>query len=72
MSLAIESAQLLREIRELRDRQKRQLDFDLAEIDRAYEQQLGRVRQATRRGQVLNACVWAATIAFAAAILLVG
>jgi hypothetical protein len=72
MSLALESAQLLREIRELRDRRQRQLDFDLAEIDRAYEQQLGRVRQARRRAWMVNACVWTATMAVAAAILLAG
>jgi hypothetical protein len=70
--LAAESEKLLREIRELRDRRRRQLTDDLAEIDRAYEQQLGQVHRAGRRGQIVGACAWATTIALAAALLLVG
>jgi hypothetical protein len=72
MLLAAESEKLLREIRELRSRRQRQLDDDLAEIDRAYEQQLGHVHRATRRGQIVGACAWATTIAIAAALLLAG
>jgi hypothetical protein len=67
--LAVESDRVLREIRELRDRRRQALDADLAEIDRAYEQQLGRARQASRRGRVLTACLWAAAAAAVAVLL---
>lgn len=70
--LAAESEKLLREIRELRYRRQQQLDDDLAEIDRAYEQQLGQMHRAGRRGQIVGACAWATTIAIAAALLLAG
>ena len=70
--LAAESEKLLREIRELRSRRQRQLDDDLAEIDRAYEQQLGHMHRAGRREQIVGACAWVTTLALAAALLLVG
>jgi hypothetical protein len=70
--LAAESEKLLREIRELRSRRQRQLDDDLAEIDRAYEQQLGQVHRASRRGQIVGACAWVTTLALAAAVALAG
>jgi hypothetical protein len=68
--LAVESDRVLREIRELRDRRRQALDADLAEIDRAYEQQLGRARQASRRGRIVNACLWAVALAAVLAMLL--
>jgi hypothetical protein len=70
MSLAAESEKLLREIRELRSRRQQQLDLDLAEIERAYEQQLLRIGQQARRGQVLRACLWTATLLIGAVVYL--
>jgi hypothetical protein len=69
--LAAESEKLLREIRELRDRRRRAFDDDLAEIDRAYELQLGLMHRAIRRGQIVGDCVmWTTIIAILTTLLL--
>jgi hypothetical protein len=49
MSLAAEFDALLQEIRDVRDRRQLALRHDLAEIDRAYEQDLRRLHEAARK-----------------------
>jgi hypothetical protein len=69
MSLALESEKLLREIRDLRDQQRRQFDLDLAEIDHAYELQVGRIKRSARSAWLATAALW---IAIATALAVVG
>ena len=70
-TLAAESEKLLREIRELRDRRRQQLSEDLAEIDQAYELQLGLMHRAIRRGRIVGDCVlWTTVISIVVAVLL--
>lgn len=49
MSLADEFDALLEEIRDMRNRRQLAFERDLAEIDRAYEQDLHRLEVAARR-----------------------
>jgi hypothetical protein len=65
MSLAVEFDALLQEIRDLRDRRQLALQHDLAEIDRAYEQDLHRLREAARK-HTLAVVALGSTLAVAA------
>ena len=68
MALAAEADALLREIREIRAARQRQLEHDLAEIDRTYEQDvLCRQRAAVRRTVLMVAVT--STLAAAVACL---
>lgn len=62
MSLAVESDRLLQEIRDLRARQQRAFQRDLADIDRAYELQVEHVHQAAQRARIVHICVWTLTL----------
>jgi hypothetical protein len=65
MSLAVEFDALLQEIRDLRASRQLALQHDLAEIDRAYEQDLNRLREAARKHTLVLVGV-ASTLAVAA------
>lgn len=68
MALAAEADALLREIREIRAARQRQLEHDLAEIDRTYEQDVCRRQRAAVRRTVLMVAV-TSTVAAALACL---
>jgi uncharacterized protein len=57
MSLVVDADNLMREIRELRDRQRRACESDLAAIDREYESDLRRLRRARIKRAALLAAL---------------
>lgn len=63
MSIAFEADNLLRELREMRDRHRRDCENDLAAIDREYECALERLRRARLKRTALLALAATASAA---------
>lgn len=59
---------LLREIREIRERRRRELQFDVEDINRDYDRQVTHVRKAGRMSAATLAWVAAAFFAWTAAL----
>jgi hypothetical protein len=73
MNTTLEAANLLGEIRDLRDRRRQQLDQDLDDINRDYDSQLSAVARVRRRVKLIQTlCLALAPVAAVLAFLLLG
>jgi hypothetical protein len=73
MNTTLEAANLLGEIRDLRDRRRQQLDQDLDDINRDYDSQLSAVARVRRRVKLIQTlCLALAPVAALLAFLVLG